>query len=222
MSGKSIHWFRQDLRIHDNPSLLEACKFEKIYPVFILDTKNNSKMEYGEASTWWLHYSLNALNKQLNNKISFFKGDPKDILVNFVLRNNINAIFWNRCYEPFQIKRDKEIKKTFENKNVNIKSFNSSLLWEPWNVKKEDGGNYKVFTPFYRKGCLNASIPRKPLEKPKNTNFFKDETTSLDLSDFCLLSKSNWHNKFLNFWKPGEKSAKIKLNNFLSKNIFSY
>ena len=33
----SIVWFRQDLRLHDNPALLEAAQNGKILPIYILD-----------------------------------------------------------------------------------------------------------------------------------------------------------------------------------------
>lgn len=34
----AIHWFRKGLRLHDNPSLLEACTASsKVYPIFIID-----------------------------------------------------------------------------------------------------------------------------------------------------------------------------------------
>ena len=99
---------------------------------------------------------------------------------------------------------------------------NASLLWEPWNIHKQDGTPYKVFTPFYKKGCLNAPSPRKPLKKPDNKNFCKDEIESLNLSDLCFLPKNNWHNKFCGLWEPGEESATKKLQNFISNDIFSY
>ena len=36
----TIHWFRHDLRLHDNPALLEGLKNSKeFYPVFILDKR---------------------------------------------------------------------------------------------------------------------------------------------------------------------------------------
>ena len=55
---------------------------------------------------------------------------------------------------------------------IETHSFNSSLLWEPWDILKDDKTNYKVFTPYFRRGCLNATEPRRPLEKPKNINYF--------------------------------------------------
>ena len=34
---KALHWFRQDLRLSDNPALYEASKHDEVIPVYILD-----------------------------------------------------------------------------------------------------------------------------------------------------------------------------------------
>ena len=55
--GIAIHWFRQDLRIKDNPSLEAASQYESIIPVYILDDVNSGEFAMGAASRWWLHKS---------------------------------------------------------------------------------------------------------------------------------------------------------------------
>ena len=37
MSDIAIHWFRQDLRLSDNPSLIAATKHNNVLPIYILD-----------------------------------------------------------------------------------------------------------------------------------------------------------------------------------------
>ena len=59
---KSIHWFRQDLRINDNPSLESASKNNSLIPIYILDDVNPGEFMMGAASKWWLYHSLNKLN----------------------------------------------------------------------------------------------------------------------------------------------------------------
>jgi deoxyribodipyrimidine photo-lyase len=66
---------------------------------------------------------------------------------------SISNIFWNRVYEPWSISRDKKIKENMKKEGVEINTFNGSLLWEPWQVLKNDGTPYRVFTPYYRRGC---------------------------------------------------------------------
>ncbi len=43
MSKVSIHWFRNDLRINDNPSLHFAAQNGAVTPIFINDTVNNTQ-----------------------------------------------------------------------------------------------------------------------------------------------------------------------------------
>ena len=63
---KTIMWFRQDLRISDNPALLEAVSSGEIIPIYILDDIYSQSEKIGDASRVWLHYSLLELNRSLN------------------------------------------------------------------------------------------------------------------------------------------------------------
>ena len=156
----NVMWFRQDLRLADNPALSKAIDDGKTLPIFIFDNVNSKDHINGSASKWWLYHSLTKLNQSLKNKLCFFKGSPLEILDGIHKEYKIINIFWNRCYEPWRIRRDKKIKKYFNDTDVKVSTFNGSLLWEPWNIAKKDGTPYKVFTPYYRKGCLNSEKPR--------------------------------------------------------------
>ena len=93
MSKLSIHWFRKDLRLADNPSLHFAAQNGPITPIFILDTVNNTQKEFnlGEASSWWLHYSLNSLNESLGDRINCFSGDPLKIIEQLISAYEIES-----------------------------------------------------------------------------------------------------------------------------------
>ena len=180
---KSIHWFRQDLRLSDNPALFEAAKNNSILPIYILDNENSKDFTMGAASRFWLHHSLNSLNKSLDQNLSIYSGDPIEVILDIIDRLDINEIFWNRCYEPWRIKRDTHIKKELESHGIKVTTLNGSLLWEPWTIKKGDGTPYKVFTPYFRKGCLLSDEPRKPLPAPNNLNFLNDSKNSLEINE---------------------------------------
>ena len=218
---KAIHWFRQDLRLHDNPSLNAALKSGSLLPIYILDDINPGEFSMGEASRWWLHHSLKSLNESLNGNLLIFKGDPKKIFQELLQEHEIHSVFWNRCYEPWRIERDKEIKKELENKNVKVESHCGSLLWEPWNISKDDGTPYRVFTPFYKKGCLNSDEPRIPIQAPSLDNL--NGGISLDkIDNLGLLPKFQWHTDFEDIWSPGEKGADESLDRFLENGLFNY
>jgi deoxyribodipyrimidine photo-lyase len=112
MSKIAVHWFRRDLRIQDNPSLHYASENGSVMPIYILDTVNNTQNEYklGEASAWWLHHSLYSLNESLNQNLNFFSGDPEEIILNLIKEYDIESFSWNRCYSPWEVKRDTRIK----------------------------------------------------------------------------------------------------------------
>ncbi|MEQ8610780.1 MAG: deoxyribodipyrimidine photo-lyase, partial [Parvibaculum sp.] len=145
-----ILWFRRDLRLDDNPALAAAAaRSGPVLPLFILDPEE----EIGGASRWWLHGSLEALGEslaRLGSLLVLRKGDPLKLLPAIVEETGASAVFWNRCYEPHAISRDKALKSALTEKAVEVKSFAASLLAEPWEVETGSGGPYKVFTPFWR------------------------------------------------------------------------
>jgi deoxyribodipyrimidine photo-lyase len=216
----TLFWFRRDLRIADNPGLFEAAQHGAVLPVYILDIDELPKI--GSASRWWLHYSLNALNESLGNKLNVYVGRSKNILLEILQKNAIQAVYWNRCYEPWRIVNDSLIKTTLKNKKIECKSFNGSLLWEPWDVLKKDKTPYKVFTPFYTRGCLQARSPRYPLPKPKKLALLKDPHNPTTLEDLELLPKFKWDKQMKSYWDIGEHAAKSKLIEFLDDGLQGY
>lgn len=218
---KIIHWFRQDLRLNDNPALSDAASCGEILPIYILDDINSGEYFMGGASRWWLYNSLTSLNVSLKGRLRVYRGNPADILIEVAKNNSVGSIYWNRCYEPWQIKRDKDIKKVLEEHNILTKSYNGSLLWEPWEVLKQDGTPYKIFTHYYRKGCLGAKPPRDPILRP--TKLFLDDGNNLtDINDLKLLPKTSWYNKLKKSWSAGEEAAHQKLDMFLNEGLDGY
>ncbi len=217
-----IHWFRQDLRLFDNPALYHAAENAKVLPIYILDDVNALEDSMGGASQFWLHHSLLSLNENLEGNLSVYRGDPLSILLRLCDHYKIDAVYWNRCYEPWSIRRDTKIKKELEQQGVTVNSFNGSLLWEPWEIKKNDGSHYKVFTPFYRRGCLSAPPPREPLPVPETLNTFKDTNHALTIQGLSLLPKIDWDKKMKTYWEIGEKAAHQRLITFIKTGIAHY
>ena len=65
----ALVWFRQDLRLRDNPALTAALeRGGPVIPVYILDESGEDRWAPGAASRWWLHYSLLSLEESLREK----------------------------------------------------------------------------------------------------------------------------------------------------------
>ncbi len=218
-----IHWFRQDLRLSDNLAFSEACRTGEVLPLYILNDGEENARALGGASKNWLHHSLKALDTSLNGHLLILRGDPCEILVRLVRNLPINSIFWNRCYEPWRVKQDVRLKSALKENGVATKSFNGTLLWEPWEIKKLGGDPYKVFTPFYRKGCLQAPEPRKPLPSPETVQLHSANVQeALSVDELGLLDSRLWSLRISEYWQHGEQAAQNRLYAFLEEGLNDY
>lgn len=217
----SIVWFRQDLRLADNPALRAAAEAGAVLPVFIYAPEEEAPWEPGGASRWWLHYSLHALDerlRELGSRLIIRRGPTKDALLKLVKESGATAVFWNRRYEPAVIARDKEIKETLGGSGLRAESFSGALLHEPWRIQNQSGKPFQVFTPFW-KHCLAKSEPVNLNDEVKNVQSPSEWPTSLKLEELELEPKIDWAGGMREAWQPGEPGAHANLQSFL-KNAF--
>jgi len=216
----AIVLFKNNLRISDNPVLFHAASKHDILPIYIQDDINTTK-PIGASSRYWLFHSLKSLNKKLDNHLQFYYGDTFSIIKNLTSKHNISTIY---CEEPFldsEITFFNDIKKSLEFLNIKLKFYNCTLLWKPYEILKNDNSPYKVFTPFYKNSCLNASLPSSPLGKPKIINYHQD-CHSTNINDLNLLDEYAWHHKFDNIWDISEDAAYLIFSQFLDVKINDY
>lgn len=222
MSHFGINWFRKDLRLADNPSLnfLNESGLP-ILNIFIYDDVSCGSKNIGEASKVWLFNALKSLDIQLEKNLVFFKGNAIDVFKYLIKNFDVKNVSWNRCYEPWSIERDKKIKSFLKNSMINVKTFNGSLLWEPWNILKDDGSPYRVYSPYYKRGCLNSQKPRYPI-KAKKIKYFSGKINSLKLEQLDLLPQKSWVNTIISNWDISEKGAHKKKSFFLKNGLKNY
>ena len=178
----------------------------------------------GAASRLWLHESLDSLNASLNGQLCFFDGDAQTVLMDLVGELGATAVHWNRCYEPWRIGRDKKIKTQLSDKGVEVNSYNGSLLWEPWEIIKKDGTPYKVYSPFFKRGCLAASHQiRQVLPAPKNINAALPQGfASHSLEELLLKPTIAWDGGIRKAWSVGEDAAHDSLKQFIDRRLEGY
>ena len=217
----TVVWFRRDLRLSDNPALWHAAERGSVVPVYILDetASRAGGRPLGSASRWWLDRSLHRLKENLPQLI-LKRGDPQSVLDDLVTRVGANAVHWNRCYEPHAISRDKAIKANLRGRGLDMRSFNGSLLHEPWDLSTGKGGPFKVYTPFWR-AALRHDIAT-PLPAPViDASAMADPGDDLD--DWDLLPAApNWAAGWDDLWQPGEAGAQARLDAFLNDGLAGY
>ncbi len=220
----SLLWFRQDLRLTDNPALQAALKAGgQLTCLYILDDETPGRWQMGGASRWWLHHSLEALDatlRQRGNRLVLRRGKAEAVLPRMVAESAARQIFWNRCYEPFAISRDKALKQRLQDEGLRVESHNAALLLEPWQIKTGGGGPYKVFTPFWRalrSGLSLPSVTPAPESLPPAPVLASDGLEQWGL----LPRRPDWSEGF-NIWQPGEAGAQARAADFLEQGLARY
>ncbi len=220
-----VVWFRRDLRLADNPALHAAAKTgQPIIPLFIWSPEEEAAWAPGEASQWWLHHSLTALGKAIEGKGSRLiirTGPSAATLEKLRSETGATAVYWNRLYEPAIIQRDTQIKKDLKQTDVEVRSFNHALLFEPHQIKNKSGNPFQVFTPFW-KNCLTQNEPAEPLPTPAKWTSPSSWPTSDSVDNLQLLPTINWDAAFYDEWTPGEAGAQVQLGDFQQQAMAGY
>lgn len=226
MTPRTIVWFRDDLRIGDNPALHEAVtRGEPIVAVFVLDEHSPGIRPLGAASRWWLHHSLNALRRDLGElgvSLVLRRGAAGQVIPALVAETDADAVYWNRRYAAPERELDARLKSDLRDAGLDVRSFGANLLFEPWTVRTGSGTPYGVFTPFW-KACLTLPEPRDPLPAPTAARGARLEIDSDDLQDWGLLpTDPDWAQGLRDTWEPGEASAQSRLAAFLAEDLPDY
>lgn len=223
MTAPVLLWFRQDLRLADNPALSAAVASGRpVIPLYILD---DDEPALGGASRWWLHQSLAALEKSLathGQRLILRRGPATAVLTSLIGETRADTIHWNRCYEPQAVARDTALKAMLAARGVAVHSQNAALLFEPWTVRTKGGSPFRVFTPFWR-ACLASPEPLRPEPAPARILASAAWPHSDALDDWGLLpTNPDWAGGLRASWTPGEAGATSRASAFLDQALNGY
>ena len=198
-----LHWFRRDLRLHDNKALeLAKTSGEKVQCIFIFDPFILNKLEdKSDPRVTFIHNELIRLDLELRNfgsSLWVLHGDPYSVNKSILDKNpDIRAIYFNNDYEPYPIARDKKISELYKSYGKDYFSVKDHVIFEKNEISKEDGSPYMVFTPYARRwleklkanlvtindstlgddSCWNKESSDKPLLTLNFMGFSKSEIT---------------------------------------------
>jgi deoxyribodipyrimidine photo-lyase len=221
----ALVWFRNDLRLADNPALRAALD-EGYAPVCVYLHAPDEEGDWapGAASDAYRHRSLQQLQaalKQRGTRLRLFTGPSLQTLATLVVACDAEAVFWNRRYEPAIEQRDAKIKQTLRGQGLRADSFNGALLFEPWEVETQAGGPYKVFTPFWRNASSNWT-PREPSDAPVEIDDVEAGPDGVSLDALGLAPGHAWDDGFWERWTPGEAGAHEALEIFTDGALRGY
>lgn len=219
---RAIVWFRQDLRLADQPALFHASQAaERVFPVFILDPA----IQLGAAQQVWLHHSLLALDadlRALGSRLILRRGPAEQVLASLIAELKADGLYWNRRYDPIGDQIDQQIVTALRETACKWQSFNGSLLFEPWEIEtKSKQAPYRVFTPFWKR-CLEQQRQFELCPAPQKLPAVANQYSSDSLVDWALLPQIAWHQGILEDWEIGEAAAQQCLSDFVAGSLSDY
>ena len=220
-----IVWFRQDLRLADNPALIAAiATSQPVVAVYVLDEVTPGKWAPGGASRWWLDKSLSALSQSLKNKGSRLilrRGPTLEVMAELVTETQATSVYCQAAYEPWATSLEGELHSQLAKRGIDMKRMRGSLLKRPDEVRTQSGQAFKVYTPFWR-ALRAATPPSHPLPSPDEIPAPSKWPRSDILGDWMLHpTKPDWSEGFTG-WEPGEAGAQKRLATFLASALGDY
>lgn len=221
----AIVWFRDDLRIADNPALCFAAESGRpIVPLFVHDEQSAGLRAPGAAQSWMLHGALEALAQSLGERgapLVIRRGAAASSIDAIVQDTGAGAVFWNRRQGGGEIAIDATIKADLRARGIEARSFQANWLHEPSRLLTRGGGPYRVFTPFWRALQQNLE-PRPPLPAPKQLRGI-GALEGTRLRDLGLLPAGpDWAGGLRETWTPAETGAQRALATFLDDGLHGY
>ena len=221
----NLVWFRDDLRVADNPALEAAMAAGPTIAVYILDEQSSGIRPLGGAARWWLHHALADLRANLERlgvPLVLRRGAAANILPEVLVGSGAQSVYWNRRYGGPERAVDTRVKEFVRASGGTALSFSGTLLHEPWVPLTQEGKPFKVFTPFFNsllrlplRPALGEPLPQEPAGLPS--------VTSDELADWELLPTApDWSHGLAAAWEPGESAARERLDVVLAEIAADY
>ncbi|WP_424812060.1 cryptochrome/photolyase family protein [Roseococcus sp. YIM B11640] len=211
-ASPALFWFRQDLRLADNPGLF-GLRTRPLLAAFVLDDEAAGAWAYGGAQRWWLHHSLKALGEALEARgigLHLASGDSAEIIPRLAAAIGAEEVVAARMYEPWAVRRDGAVARALAKDGRSLTLETGALLHDPDGLRTGAGKPYSVYTPFARALSAQPEAP-PPLPAPQALHPAAEAPQGLALDDLGLLPRRDWWREFPQHWMPGEAGAQRAL-----------
>ncbi|KAM3227062.1 hypothetical protein ACQJBY_059167 [Aegilops geniculata] len=225
---RTVVWFRRDLRVEDNPALAAAARTAgEVVPAYVWAPEEDGPYYPGRVSRWWLSQSLKHLDASLRRLgatrlVTRRSTDTVAALLELVRSTGATHLFFNHLYDPLSLVRDHRVKQVLGAEGITVQSFNSDLLYEPWEVLDDHGCPFTMFTPFWNK-CLCMVDPPAPMLPPKRINS-GDLSRCCSSDDLIFEDESERGSNALlaRAWSPGWQNADKAFTAFINGPLIDY
>jgi deoxyribodipyrimidine photo-lyase len=146
----TIIWFRRDLRLHDNPALLEAVRASDgdVAALFVID--HVFVAPSGPARTRYLHQTLDALNDSIDGALIVRRGEPSEELARLARELDVRQVFATGDFGPRGRHRDEHVRNELARLGLSVNYVDSPYVVAPGIITTKTGTPCRVFGAFQR------------------------------------------------------------------------
>jgi deoxyribodipyrimidine photo-lyase len=222
MIKNALVWFKTDLRIQDNETLIKAiAQSEKIIPIYCFDEAHFETTPYGFKKTGsfraqFLLESLQDLDAQLRTLGSGLRiviGKPEVEIPKLVQEYKVQKVFAKREVAFEEIQTEKKVRNELFKLRCELETFSTSTLYHaedlPFSIKDIPD----VFTNFRKKTEKDSDV-RNPFVAPTKINSPEILTLELPTLEALGLTKTTIDSRAVLQFKGGESEAMQRLNHY--------
>jgi deoxyribodipyrimidine photo-lyase len=222
---RSLVWFKTDLRLHDNETLIRAIEqSDEVIPVYCFDDAHYKITNFGFKKTGsfrakFLLESIIDLDSNLRaigSGLIVVKGKPEIEIIKLVKKFNIQKVFAKEEITEEEIKTQALIEKELSKINCSILTFNTSTLYQKQDLPFSINDIPDVFTNF-RKQVEKESKIRAEFSKPLTINSPKIDELNLPSFEALGLENSPIDKRSVLKFEGGETSAWERLEHYFFK-----
>jgi len=228
----TIVWFKTDLRLHDNETLIKAiAQSDQIIPVYCFDDSEFVATEFGFKKTGsfraqFLLESLIDLDKnlrELGSGLLILKGKPEVEISNIVRQYKATKVFSKKEVSYEEKQTEEKVREALFKLKCELKTFSTSTLYHaedlPFSIKDIPD----VFTNFRKKTEKDAVI-RTAFNEPNQIKSPEIPELNLPILDELGLQFKPIDSRAAIHFKGGESEAIKRMNHYFfeSKSISSY
>ena len=170
----AMMWFRRDLRLADNPALLDAVAAGdgRVLGVFVLDPLLWDRS--GDPRREHLAASLHRLSRSMGGKLVVRRGDPADVIPAVAEEVGASSVHVSADHGPYGQRRDGEVEASLK---CPLVATGSPYAIAPGRILNQQGRPYQVFTPYFRAWLEHGW--RKPVDAPAEVDWTKADSEDL-------------------------------------------
>jgi deoxyribodipyrimidine photo-lyase len=219
---KGLVWFRRDLRLHDNPALSAACKeCKEIVPLFVFDEPLLRQHVFGSACVGFMLGCLEDLRRSLAEQgitLVWRSGEPIDSLLRAAQEFGVDAVYWNRDYEPLAVTRDRTVMQRLAEQGRLVRTFKDHVVFEAEEVRGMTGDPFQRYSAYRDRwwtqwrSAAPALLPIPPIPSASPALKVPAWPTAPELG----------YDSVPMWIEPGERAARARLNWFLKGPVHRY